>query len=107
MSRDGCHSPYFFVCHPSPGPIAPPRDVCLTGVKQNYARRCKIPIDSIIFDFSCMPAVEAVPKQHVDDGGAYITGMFVEGARWDYETGQLAESLPKVGGLAVSCGHQC
>lgn len=34
--------------------------------------------------------------------GAYITGMFVEGARWDPEAMMLAESLPK-----VSIGHLC
>lgn len=28
--------------------------------------------------------------------GAYISGMYVEGARWDPETMMLAESLPKV-----------
>ena len=28
--------------------------------------------------------------------GAYITGMYVEGARWDFDTMMLAESLPKV-----------
>lgn len=67
----------------------------MAGVKQNYARRCQIPIDSITFDFSCMPAA-AAPDKHPADGGAYLTGMFVEGARWDYDAGQLAESLPKV-----------
>lgn len=28
--------------------------------------------------------------------GAYISGMYVEGARWDPDTMMLAESLPKV-----------
>ena len=28
--------------------------------------------------------------------GAYISGMYVEGARWDSDTMMLAESLPKV-----------
>lgn len=66
-----------------------------TGVKQNYARRCRIPIDAITFDYTCMPAgthPEAAPAE----GGAYVNGMFVEGARWDAEAAQLAESHPKV-----------
>lgn len=66
-----------------------------TGVKQNYARRCHIPIDAITFDYSCMPA-GSQPDVLPTDGGAYVGGMFVEGARWDPDTAQLAESQPKV-----------
>jgi len=65
----------------------------LTGVKQNYARKYKIPIDTVTFDYTCMP--EATYDKPATDG-AYVHGMFVEGARWDYGTMQLAESAPKV-----------
>lgn len=68
----------------------------LPGVKQNYARRHRIPIDAITFDYSCLPAGPP-PEQPPAEGGAYISGMFVEGARWDHEAGMLAESEPKVG----------
>ena len=29
----------------------------LTGVKQNFARRRKVPIDTVVFDYVCMPPV--------------------------------------------------
>lgn len=92
------------------------RNLCLAGVKQNYARRCTIPIDAITFDFTCMPP-DAHPEAAPAEGGAYVSGMFVEGARWDPEAAQLAESQPKVRGLraaaavhvqragAVDCSH--
>ncbi|KAA6419936.1 MAG: dynein heavy chain axonemal [Trebouxia sp. A1-2] len=65
----------------------------LTGVKQNFARRHKVPIDTVVFDYVCMPPGEQTSPP---SDGAYISGMYVEGARWDPETMMLAESLPKV-----------
>ncbi|MEW5317509.1 MAG: hypothetical protein WDW38_008798 [Sanguina aurantia] len=65
----------------------------LTGVKQNYARKYKIAIDTVIFSYTCLPpGTHGLPA--VD--GAYVDGMFVEGARWDSATMLLQESLPKV-----------
>lgn len=65
----------------------------LTGVLQNFARKYKIPIDTVGFDFECMPPGDYNTKP---EDGAYVDGMFLEGARWDSEKMQLAESLPKV-----------
>lgn len=73
------------------------------GVKQNHARRHHIPIDEITFDYSCLPAGPP-PDQPPADGGAYVSGMFVEGARWDHETCMLAESEPKVRAQPVLIG---
>lgn len=76
------------------------------GVKQNYARRHRIPIDAITFDYTCMPA-DMHPEAAPAEGGAYVNGMFVEGARWDHDTAQLAESKPKVGRApGVSVGQE-
>ncbi|KAK9829119.1 hypothetical protein WJX72_004004 [[Myrmecia] bisecta] len=65
----------------------------LTGVKQNYARRHKVPIDTVVFDYLCLPQGEYTSPPA---DGAYVSGMFVEGARWDFDTMMLAESTPKV-----------
>ncbi|KAI3358460.1 hypothetical protein L3Q82_014895 [Scortum barcoo] len=66
----------------------------LTGVAQNFARKYTIPIDYIGFEFE-------VTKQetHMDEkpeDGAYVRGLFMEGARWDRENMVIGESLPKI-----------
>nr|XP_023012338.1 LOW QUALITY PROTEIN: dynein heavy chain 7, axonemal-like [Leptinotarsa decemlineata] len=65
----------------------------LTGVKQNFARRYTIPIDKLTFDFEILQTdTSSVSPQD----GAYIYGLFTDGARWDRKTNRLAELLPKV-----------
>uniref|UniRef100_A0A8B9Z4J6 Dynein axonemal heavy chain 3 n=1 Tax=Bos mutus grunniens TaxID=30521 RepID=A0A8B9Z4J6_BOSMU len=59
----------------------------LTGVSQNYARKYTIPIDHIGFEFE----VGSNPED-----GAYIKGLFLEGARWDRKKMQIGESFPKI-----------
>ncbi|XP_074179212.1 dynein axonemal heavy chain 3 [Rhinolophus sinicus] len=66
----------------------------LTGVSQNYARKYTIPIDHIGFEFE-VTTQETVMKRNPKDG-AYIKGLFLEGARWDRIRMQLGESLPKI-----------
>ena len=66
----------------------------LTGVLQNYARKYKLPIDTVVFDFEAMPANHDFTKK--PDDGAYCNGMFIEGAKWSDENMTLVESDPKV-----------
>jgi len=65
----------------------------LTGVKQNFARKGKIPIDTIGWVFQCLKP--ELPGSKPADG-AYVRGLFLEGAKWDYDLMALAESDPKV-----------
>ena len=63
------------------------------GVLQNYARKYKIPIDTMSFQFQTMPE-----KGNYDvkpDDGCYAYGMSLEGARWDFDRMVLAESRAK------------
>ncbi|KEG11834.1 dynein heavy chain [Trypanosoma grayi] len=67
----------------------------LTGILQNFARKMKISIDTVSYSFEWMhiepSAVTAPPET-----GCYVHGIFIEGARIDRHTMQLAESMPNV-----------
>ena len=65
----------------------------LTGVMQNFARKHTIPIDTVAWDFEMKPEDEYAEKP---EDGAYVNGLFLEGARFDKKTMMLAESEPKV-----------
>jgi len=69
----------------------------LTGVLQNYARKYTIAIDEIQFDFQFL---NEEPKEKPLDG-AYVHGLFIEGAKWNSEKNMLDESDPKI--LFVKC----
>ncbi|EHB12979.1 Dynein heavy chain 1, axonemal [Heterocephalus glaber] len=66
----------------------------LTGTLQNFARKFIISIDIISFDFKVMAQSPSELKER-PEVGCYIHHLFLEGARWDPEAFQLAESRPK------------
>lgn len=65
----------------------------MTGILQNYARKYKIPIDTVSFQYQTMP--KAGDYSCKPEDGCYSFGMFVEGARWSDEKMMLVESRPK------------
>jgi dynein heavy chain len=66
----------------------------LTAILQNYARKYRFPIDTIDFNF-VLKDVAAASLTAKPDNGAYIRGLFLEGARWDPAERSLNDSLPK------------
>lgn len=66
----------------------------LTGAMQNFARRHRIPIDHLGFEFEVTN--EEQDMKHKPDDGVYVKGLFMEGARWDRANKIVGESLPKI-----------
>lgn len=68
----------------------------ITGTLQNFARKYTIPIDHAEFDFKVLTQEEMMKaKSFKPTDGAYVRGLFLEGARWDKDEHVLAESLPR------------
>uniref|UniRef100_A0A8C4W100 Dynein axonemal heavy chain 1 n=1 Tax=Gopherus evgoodei TaxID=1825980 RepID=A0A8C4W100_9SAUR len=67
----------------------------LTGTLQNFARKSIISIDTIAFDFQVNCPLQTTQLAERPAQGCYIHGLFLEGARWDPVSFQLAESRPK------------
>ena len=62
---------------------------------QNYARKNGIAIDLLSFEFSIDDSIKPTDIKEKPDSGVYCYGMFLEGARWNYDSHLLDESLPK------------
>lgn len=66
----------------------------LTAIMQAAAQRDSLELDKLVI-------VTDVSKRRADEienasrDGAYVVGLFVEGARWDVSGGVLARSMPK------------
>ena len=67
----------------------------LTGAKQNYARKHKIAIDLLDYDFFVMED-EAKCWEAAPEDGIYVIGTYIEGCKWDAKNQILEESDPKI-----------
>jgi dynein heavy chain len=64
----------------------------MTGVLQNHARRYRAPIDALSFRFHMMKFDTADDVTNAPIDGVYISGLFMEGGRWDKKKAGLADS---------------
>ena len=65
----------------------------LTGTLQNYARKHGCEIDLLTFEFKIMDYTTWDKVTDKPEDGCYVYGMFLEGARWNYDTHLLDNSL--------------
>ncbi|KNC53150.1 axonemal dynein heavy chain [Thecamonas trahens ATCC 50062] len=63
----------------------------LTAVKQDFARSFGVPIDRVRFAFQVL-APDAEPDEP-PPSGVYLSGLFLDGGRWDAGAGQLVEQV--------------
>ena len=85
----------------------------MTGALQTFARKYMQAIDTLSFNFKCIPDEPKDIKEAPEDG-IMCYGLWLEGARWDNDTFQLAVSRPKemysplpVIHLTPEVGHKC
>ena len=61
---------------------------------QNFARSGKLAIDKLMWNFAVLKEDNKSPD--APEKGAYIHGMFMQGARWDDANMVVGDSAPKV-----------
>lgn len=67
----------------------------MTGALQTYARKTRIAIDTLTFKTNILSLSQEDVTVAPEDG-VYVYGLYLEGARWDKESGRLAEMSPGV-----------
>lgn len=68
----------------------------MTGVLQMHARKYAIPIDTLNFGFQVTEMLELEQVEAGPEDGILINGLWIDGARWNFEQKYLEESEPGV-----------
>lgn len=76
----------------------------MTGTLQTYARKYQVAIDTLSFKFDILKEKAESFKEGPDDG-VYVFGLFLEGAKWDYEKWLLAPSDNGIMFQLLPCIH--
>jgi dynein heavy chain len=71
-----------------------------TGVRQNFARKRAVAIDTVSFDVLVLKHDSKQDMKEAGDltapeDGCYIWGLWLEGARWNKDVHSLDDSMPK------------
>lgn len=82
-----------------------PTQAFLTGAKQNYARKHRIPIDLIDFQHAVCDDPDDIRRAPAD--GVLCNGMFLEAAGWDAMGHRLCESEARVLYVQLPPVHFC
>lgn len=69
----------------------------LTAILQNYARKHRMPIDTVSFSFVLQDFNEGHDESNRKrpEDGSYIYGLYLEGARWSNDDQSLVDPKPK------------
>jgi len=67
----------------------------LTGTLQNYARKKGIAIDKLDWDFKFVDHIKVEDVKEKPEEGIYVYGMFIEGAKWNEDTHEIGQPVPK------------
>ena len=68
----------------------------MTASLQTFARKHMEAIDGLLFEYHIKLSLKPDDIPEGPDDGVYIYGLYLEGARFDQETGLMSESLPGV-----------
>ena len=68
----------------------------LTGVLQTYSRKNKVAIDKLRFDFRVADPERDKTNEPPIEGGVFISGLFLEGARWDLRRRSIQDQIEGV-----------
>ncbi|KNC54636.1 dynein heavy chain 2 [Thecamonas trahens ATCC 50062] len=68
----------------------------LTGTLQNYARKYLVSVDTLSFEHVVMTETKAeLEAAGPPEDGCYISGLYMEGARWSQDAGAIVDSRSK------------